>query len=186
MHSAKADAEQDARQARSEVDAVEAARAKAVDDARDREASLNAARVDKETRLADAAEAEERRAMDATRAQLDKAVGGADSATAMRAVATEARAAADAARAATADECAAVERAGTAKLEEVQATLQVLKAYDDPNETVFLRACGVSAFAGFLLFSNQFGGGFSFFSFFGAALGAFTMATFGVKIKSAA
>ncbi|KAH8069235.1 hypothetical protein JL721_6054 [Aureococcus anophagefferens] len=92
-----------------------------------------------------------------------------------------ARGAAAAARAATAADVAAAEADGAARLEAAQLRLRAVSDEDAAEDEPLVGAVAASALAGFLLFSNQLQGGLSPFSLFGALLGAFLFAAFGLK-----
>ena len=177
---AVAASEADARSARGDVDAAEAAKTAEVAAAADAARRSNERRVAAARTLAETAESDAKREIRATVVALESQIG-ADAAAKARDAAAAARDAAAAARAATAADVAAAEADGAARLEAAQLRLRAVTDEDAAEDEPLVVAVAASALAGFLLFSNQLQGGLSPFSLFGALLGAFLFAAFGLK-----
>ena len=168
---ALAASEADARRARGDVDAAAAAKDAEVAAAADAARRSNERRVAAARTLAETAEGDAKREIRATVVALESQIG-ADAA---------AKARDAAARAATAADVAAAEADGAARLEAAQLRLRAVADEDAAEDEPLVGAVAASALAGFLLFSNQLQGGLSPFSLFGALLGAFLFAAFGLK-----
>ncbi|KAH8066449.1 hypothetical protein JL722_892 [Aureococcus anophagefferens] len=138
----------------------------------------NERRVAAARTLAETAEGDAKREIRATVVALESQIG-ADAAAAL--ARRPPRDAAAAARAATAADVAAAEADGAARLEAAQLRLRAVSHEDAAEDEPLVGAVAASALAGFLLFSNQLQGGLSPFSLFGALLGAFLFAAFGLK-----
>ncbi|KAH8094142.1 hypothetical protein JL720_4133 [Aureococcus anophagefferens] len=136
----------------------------------------NERRVAAARTLAETAEGDAKREIRATVVALESQI--ADAAAARGGAASDAAAAA---RAATAADVAAAEADGAARLEAAQLRLRAVSDEDAAEDEPLVGAVAASALAGFLLFSNQLQGGLSPFSLFGALLGAFLFAAFGLK-----
>jgi len=169
-------AENAARAATTDLESTRADRATRLE--RVKGAVSEARQVETEMRRADQAEAALRKASAET-ADLATRAGG--NIAAFEAAIAAAEAATAEISEAFRQDAAAAELRGVADLEAARERLQAAqRALDeDPAEQSFWQATGAAAGAGYLLFADTLGGGPSFFSFCGAALGVMALLTLG-------